>query len=174
MSYIKFTYDTDANTWLCDATNIQFDRNELQFYFVSDEDRTRFKNLNFSYAVKHNDEVVDTGNYPPAGIEYQYADSSSALAISAFSFAPDKKYFVTVNVNNSGKSREDTFEIVGIRPPKPPFESWTFDSNKWVAPIPMPVDGIYEWHESLQRWNKVTDLSSLPDNESIRPDDNNP
>lgn len=170
MSYIKFTYDVDENRWSMDSSIIQFDRNELHFCFVSSTERTRFKNLNFSYSIKNNDQVVGSGNYPPEGVEYQYADLGP-LAVSSFSFSPDQKYYITVAASNSDRHREDTFEVVGIRPIKPPFDSWTWNGEKWTAPVPMPTDGFYEWHESLQKWNKRADLNAAPDVDRIRPDD---
>jgi hypothetical protein len=38
-----------------------------------------------------------------------------------------------------------------------PFPSWTLDTDKaeWVAPLPMPTDGNYEWSEEQQNWVAV-------------------
>jgi hypothetical protein len=172
MSYIKFTYDVDENVWFFDASNKQVGQNELHFCFASTTEKVRFKNLNFSYSIKHNDEVVENGTYPPTGVEYQYTDSGP-LAIARFSFEPDQRYYITVTAANSGKYREDTFELVGIRPPKPPFESWSWNGETWAAPLPLPTDGIYEWHESKLVWHKLTDLPVDDDPERQRPNVNN-
>ena len=35
-----------------------------------------------------------------------------------------------------------------------PYPSWTRDSGIWVAPIPMPDDGLpYIWNEETQSWD---------------------
>lgn len=37
------------------------------------------------------------------------------------------------------------------------FESWIWNGQKWVAPIPYPTDGkIYTWNEKTKKWKKVT------------------
>lgn len=52
-----------------------------------------------------------------------------------------------------------TFEVEGWRPPRP-FNSWNWDGNEWVAPIPMPnEDGPWEWNEDYLNWEQVADLS---------------
>lgn len=40
-------------------------------------------------------------------------------------------------------------------PPKP-FESWTLSQDcLWVAPVPMPESGFYDWDESAQSWVEI-------------------
>jgi hypothetical protein len=172
MSYIKFTYDVDENQWFFDAGNIQVGRNELHFCFISNTNKTRFKDLQFSYSVKIADKIVASGSYPPPGVVYQTADSGP-LAISSATFDPDKKYYVSVSASNSGTFKEATFEVTGIRPPKPPFDSWSWNGENWVAPVPMPTDGIYDWHESRMAWNKLTELNAAQAVEKLKPDDGN-
>ena len=38
-------------------------------------------------------------------------------------------------------------------PPKP-YESWVIDEDTclWVAPVPMPEDGVYVWDEQAGDW----------------------
>jgi hypothetical protein len=43
--------------------------------------------------------------------------------------------------------------------PLSPYPSWVWNENQWVAPIPMPEDGLYKWNESEQNWNMIV-LSS--------------
>jgi hypothetical protein len=40
-----------------------------------------------------------------------------------------------------------------------PFDSWSLneDTCLWVCPIPQPTDGIYDWNEELQQWEKIND-----------------
>lgn len=34
-----------------------------------------------------------------------------------------------------------------------PFDSWSLDHNfDWIAPIPMPDQGLYYWNEELGEW----------------------
>ena len=41
-------------------------------------------------------------------------------------------------------------------PPKP-FESWILNEDicDWEAPIPMPIDGLYNWDEESLSWIKL-------------------
>jgi hypothetical protein len=42
-----------------------------------------------------------------------------------------------------------------------PYPSWTRDNGIWVAPIPMPDDGLpYIWNEETQSWD-LDEPSSL-------------
>lgn len=36
-----------------------------------------------------------------------------------------------------------------------PHASWTWDSTKWVSPVPMPTDGSYTWDEATTSWVAV-------------------
>lgn len=168
MQKIIFTYDTIERRWHKDDSGMIPGRNELHFCFVSNLPRTRFSNLEFSYEIKHNDQLLASEKYPANGVNYEYADAGP-LAIAGFEFEPEKKYYVTVRASNEQKERSDTFEIVGVRPPKPPFDSWTWNGEAWVAPVPMPTDGFYEWIESKQFWNKIADFNANFMPNEIRP-----
>ena len=39
-------------------------------------------------------------------------------------------------------------------PPKPDYPSWVLDEGTclWVAPVPMPEDGVYVWDETTTSW----------------------
>lgn len=40
-----------------------------------------------------------------------------------------------------------------------PYPSWTLneDTCRWECPVPIPTDGLYDWNEELQTWEKVND-----------------
>lgn len=168
MQKITLTYDISEKRWTFDTSEMITGRNEIHFCFSSNLPRTRFNKLAFSYEIKQNDQILDSNRYPPNGVEYQYADSGP-IAVSGFTFEPDKKYYIIVSATNEGHSRQDTFEVVGIRPPKPPFDSWSWNGEAWEAPKPMPKDGFYEWIESTQTWNKLADFNANFVPNEIRP-----
>ncbi len=39
-------------------------------------------------------------------------------------------------------------------PPRPEYPSWVLDEDTclWVAPVPMPEDGVYVWDEQAGDW----------------------
>ena len=45
--------------------------------------------------------------------------------------------------------------------PPTPYPSWVLDEETclWVAPVPMPEDGDYNWNESTQSWDAVIEGS---------------
>lgn len=47
-----------------------------------------------------------------------------------------------------------TLEEEGWRPPKP-YPSWLWDGEMWVAPIPRPESGLWEWNEKNQEWEEI-------------------
>lgn len=45
----------------------------------------------------------------------------------------------------------------GLRPPQP-FPSWSWDGAAWIAPVPMPDDGLeYVWDEAAGEWVAISD-----------------
>jgi len=49
-------------------------------------------------------------------------------------------------------------DIDAFVPPKPPYNSWTLNSEKgiWEAPTPRPTDGkAYDWDEETTSWDVV-------------------
>lgn len=41
-----------------------------------------------------------------------------------------------------------------FRPPQP-YPSWTWDDTQWVAPVPMPSEGLYTWDEATLSWVEI-------------------
>lgn len=41
--------------------------------------------------------------------------------------------------------------------PPQPYSSWTLaeETCLWQPPVPMPQDGLYEWDEDTQVWNRI-------------------
>lgn len=52
-----------------------------------------------------------------------------------------------------------TLEEEGWRSPKP-YPSWSWDGEMWVAPIPRPLNGIWEWNEEFQEWEEIIPLNT--------------
>lgn len=40
-----------------------------------------------------------------------------------------------------------------------PYPSWSLNENtcKWESPILAPTNGLYDWNEELQQWEKIND-----------------
>lgn len=56
-------------------------------------------------------------------------------------------------LNYAGVGYEYREDIDGFIPPQP-FPSWTLDeaTGWWVAPVPMPDEGVWVWDEDEQAW----------------------
>lgn len=37
-----------------------------------------------------------------------------------------------------------------------PYPSWTREAGRWVAPVPMPSEGSWEWDEAAQEWRPLS------------------
>lgn len=63
-------------------------------------------------------------------------------------------YNANFRKNYAGSGYRYDVSLDAFIPPQP-YPSWTLDTDtcKWVAPEPMPVDGLaYTWNEGLLRW----------------------
>jgi len=57
---------------------------------------------------------------------------------------------IEYNENNPAYINGDYLE--GYFYPPKPFESWTRYKGNWEPPIPMPIEGMWHWDESIVNW----------------------
>jgi hypothetical protein len=96
---------------------------------------------------------------PPDGAQMRVVVNGSASADYALSgdtvacpWSPDDRVTLSVHV---GDALLLSYQFTAPRPRKP-YASWSWDGSTWVAPVPMPAAGNYEWDEEDQLWVEIT------------------
>jgi hypothetical protein len=143
MSKILAYDDLRDNTWDVIEKDISSHYADLQIGFTKGDPVVEFKNLKFGFTLKHNNEVVDSKQWPPENVRYRRTDQKY-LVTHRLKFKPDQDYELYIWAENAGILAEKTKEFTTPRPTQP-YPSWTWDSEKWNAPTPYPDDGnMYE------------------------------
>ena len=65
-------------------------------------------------------------------------------------------YNASIRKNFAGIGYTYDKQLDAFIPPKP-FDSWTLneDTCLWKCPVEIPTDGLYDWNEQLQQWEKL-------------------
>lgn len=67
---------------------------------------------------------------------------------------PETENLVTYTEENPAYIGGDY--VAGCFYPPQPFDSWTRQEGKWIAPTPKPTDGFtYYWNESELAWELI-------------------
>lgn len=151
MSIIKAYDNLIDNQWDFIEENISSHYADLKIGFTKNEPIVEFKNLKFGFELKHNDEIIDSKNWPPENIKYRRTDQVF-LVTHRLSFKPGLNYVLRVWAENDGVFVEG---FLPFSPPIPvqPFESWVWQDFSWVPPVSYPEDGgFYVWDEDSVSW----------------------
>ncbi|NAW33228.1 hypothetical protein [Halomonas alimentaria] len=89
---------------------------------------------------------------PPPGVRYRKTDQD-VLATGRVRWHPDQHIEVSAWCRtNAGQEVTAQASFTAPRPAQP-FDSWTWDGQRWQAPTPYPDDGqAYLWDEAQQLW----------------------
>lgn len=130
---------------------------DLQIGFTEDKPIVVFKKLRFGFTLTDgNNEVIDEQSYPPQGIKYTRTNQKY-LVTHRLKLSPDTDYSLFLWAENADVLIEHT-ETFKTPIPEQPFESWTWDGEKWNPPISYPDDGLwYEWDEENGNWVLVAE-----------------
>jgi hypothetical protein len=124
---------------------------ELRFAFVSSQEITIFQNLNFGYSiVQEGKGAIKAERFPEVGVKYEQADNSP-LHSTKFELEKQTTYGLQVWVENNGIITDANHDIA-VDKPKKPYDSWSWNGNTWVAPIPAPEDCDRTWDEKNKKW----------------------
>jgi hypothetical protein len=124
---------------------------DLQIGFTEQKPIVEFTNLRFGFSLSSDNEVLDNKEYPPANVRYVRTDQKY-LITHRLKFKPETEYQLFLWAENSNIRIEHT-ETFTTPIPKQPYDSWTWNGEKWNAPVPYPDDaGDYEWNEDDQTW----------------------
>jgi hypothetical protein len=155
MSRILATDHFETSNWEVIFDNLQPSCADLFIGFTDESPVVEFKNLQFKYELKHNNEILQQGSYPPPNTKYLNSDQVY-LVVERLNLTPETTYELYLWAENDGKAFEKTFEFITPRPAQP-YSSWTWNGEIWEAPVPYPEDGeIYVWEEENQEWILVT------------------
>jgi len=151
MSEIRAYDNLKDNIWDVVEQDISSNYADLRIGFTDEEPTVEFKNLKFGFELKHNDEIIDSKNWPPENIKYRRTDQMF-LVNHRLKFNPDTDYELFIWAENNGIRAEKTYMFTTPIPPQP-YPSWVWDGQIWNSPIPYPTDGNdYTWDEDSQTW----------------------
>jgi hypothetical protein len=155
MSKIFATDDFQTQNWTITIEDLQSNYTDLFIGFTDESPVVEFKNLQFKYELKHNNEIQQQGSYPPPNVKYLNSDQVY-LVVERLNLTPETTYELYLWAENAGQSFEKTFEFTTPRPPQP-YPSWTWNGETWEAPVPYPEgEEFYVWEEENQEWILVT------------------
>jgi hypothetical protein len=151
MSKIFATDHFETSNWEVIFDNLQPSCTDLFIGFTDESPVVEFKNLQFKYELKHNNEIQQQGSYPPPNTKYLNSDQTY-LVVERLNLTPETTYELYLWAENDGNSFEKTFEFTTPRPAQP-YPSWTWNGEIWEAPVPYPEGGgSYVWDEENQEW----------------------
>ena len=155
MSKIFATDDFQTQNWTITIEDLDSNYTDLFIGFTDESPVVEFKNLQFKYELKHNNEIQQQGSYPPQNVKYLNSDQVY-LVVERLNLTPEITYELYLWAENDGKAFEKTFEFTTPRPAQP-YSSWTWNGETWEAPVPYPEDDeMYQWEEENQEWILVT------------------
>jgi hypothetical protein len=152
MSKIFATDDFQTQNWTITIEDLQSNYTDLFIGFTDESPVIEFKNLQFKYELKHNNEIQQQGSYPPPNVKYLNSDQVY-LVVERLNLSPETTYELYLWAENDGNSFEKTFEFITQRPEQP-YSSWTWNGEIWEAPATYPEGGgSYVWDEENQEWD---------------------
>lgn len=120
------------------------------------------RNVRLELKVTVGGQVRHEVTLPPPHVKYVSTDQDVLAQTTARGrWAPDEEVVVDAALTKTdGRVVTARHTFVAPRPPQP-YASWTWDSERWVAPVPYPSEeeggeGVYyRWDESVVDWAAV-------------------
>lgn len=151
MSNIIFTFDRQTQEFNCVQKDIGPYYCDFTAGLLTNGETIEFNNLSFGFTVLHGEEIILEKSYPPPGIIYLRSNQDK-LATERIKWKPDWELDIEVWVQTFGQKFTSNIQLTVPRPVKL-YDSWTWDIDKWIPPIPYPDDGNpYEWDEDTLSW----------------------
>ena len=153
MSKIIATDHFETQNWEVTFEDLAPNYADLFIGFTDDAPVITFKDLQFGYELRQDDNIKQYGIYPPSGIRYKRSDQEY-LEVVRLNTKTDESYTLFLWAENDCQKFEKEFEFAVPRPERP-YPSWKWNSKEktWKAPVPYPTDGNnYEWNQKTQSW----------------------
>jgi hypothetical protein len=136
----KVTFDKLSSTYA-----------DLLIGFTENKSIATFDEFSFGFSLKLDNEVIESGEYPPEGVEYVETDQLY-ITSDRLNLKPDKEYDLYLWAENKKVKIQHT-EKFKTPIPESPYNSWVWDGEEWNAPVLYPEDGQeYLWDEELLNW----------------------
>jgi len=165
MSKLVVAHDIIKNNWSVDESQLDSGPTEI-ILKVGSNSNVKFKDLSFGFELTQNGNVIAQSENNTNPSQILGSDSYHTEIWYDIELIPTELYVLRINLRHNGKSFEFSHNIVPPKPEKPaPSWIWSDAEKDWVAPIPMPTDGIYRWRESLGKWEKSPATLDAPDTE---------
>jgi hypothetical protein len=164
---LNLTFDRSSLSWTIENTTIIGDGHDSQklvrgnnakicFYFKLASNSSTFRNLKFGYALSLNSATVFEENFPRKNSYYVETLSTGPLETTDVYLETGKTYNLLVWTEEGSYKETEIFSIEVLLPLKP-FESWVWNGDEWVPPVPSPEPGKYRWIETQQIWELTTE-----------------
>ena len=156
MSKIIATDHFEIQNWEVTFEDLAPTYADLFIGFTDDAPVVEFKDLKFTYDPKQDGNIKQYEMSPPPGVKYVRTDQPY-IVVERLKLDMETEYELYLWAENGGKSFETTVNFITPRPAQP-YPSWTWDGEKWNAPVPYPDDGkFYEWDEDALDWVKAVE-----------------
>jgi hypothetical protein len=130
---------------------------QIQVGFTHDaEGPVLFNRLSFGWSAAVSKGDGAEVSHPLPGQSYLQSDQQYLVTDMA-EFSPDANVVLSIWAENADKRYETEFSFVMPRPPQP-FDDWIWSEQDeaWIAPVPMPLDGIeYYWDTNTSSWQPM-------------------
>lgn len=152
MSKIFATDHFETQNWEVTFEDLAPNYADLFIGFTNEAPVVWFKNLKFKYELKQGDNIKQYGVFPPANTRYIRSDQAY-LVVERLKLQVETEYQLYLWAENSGQAFEKTITFTTPLPTQP-YDSWTWDGEKWNPPVPYPTeDKLYTWNEPNQSWD---------------------
>jgi hypothetical protein len=133
---------------------------DLFIGFTEDAPVVEFKELKFKYELKQGDNIKQYGVFPPANTRYIRSDQTY-LVVERLKLQMETDYQLYLWAENDGQAFEKTITFTTPRPTQP-YDSWTWDGEKWNPPVPYPTDDkLYSWNEETLSWDLINNQTEV-------------
>ncbi len=152
MSKIIATDHFETSNWEVTFDNLAPNYADLFIGFTDEAPVIKFKNLKFKYELKQGDNIKQYGVFPPPNTRYVRSDQAY-LVVKRLKLQMETDYQLYLWAENGGQFFETTVNFTTPRPTQP-YQSWTWDGEKWNPPVAYPDDGgDYAWDEKNLSWD---------------------
>jgi hypothetical protein len=141
--------------WSVDFSDIIYDYADIFIGFVDESPVIEFKDLKFKYELLCDNNIKQYGVYPPPGVRYLLSDQPYLIS-ERLNLTQDKNYELYLWAENDGNISDRKIIFKTLIPPQP-YQSWIWNGESWIAPVPYPEDDekYYQWNEEFHIWDEI-------------------
>ena len=147
-------FDTATGQLTIDTSSVRPWGADLRAVLNRHGQKVNLKGVEMHISVTADGETAFDMHLPPPGVRYKQTDQD-VLATGRVRWRPDQHIEVQAWCKtNSG--HEVTAQATFTAPrPAQPYPSWTWQGERWTAPVDAPDDGEWQWDEDAGAWLPV-------------------